>query len=229
MKGPNSQAAPHEAFSLEEGTYVEGEVLVLVDGQLPQSNSRSVQYETQDLFSFSETVASTTDGELLVGADADEAVAQSSNENIVTMSEAGNGASSDSSSSNSAAADTSATSDAMDTPQIEQASSNARIVLVKDENKSTAQLLDEYAAMPGVLYVQPNYLYELASLNGSYNDPYIDKQWFLEDSKIEGNPTGVGVKTHGPRVIMAVMDIQPTPLRNLLPLIQLPKKQLWRS
>ena len=110
------------------------------------------------------------------------------------MSEAGNGASSDSSSSNSAAADTSATSDAMDTPQIEQASNNARIVLVKDENKSTAQLLDEYAAMPGVLYVQPNYLYELASLNGSYNDPYIDKQWFLEDSKIEGNPTGVGVE-----------------------------------
>lgn len=110
------------------------------------------------------------------------------------MSEAGNGASSDSSSSNSAAADTSATSDAMDTPQIEQASNNARIVLVKDENKSTAQLLDEYAAMPGVLYVQPNYLYELASLNGSYNDPYIDKQWFLEDSKIEGNPTGIGVE-----------------------------------
>lgn len=65
---------------------------------------------------------------------------------------------------------------------------------MKDENKSTAQLLDEYAAMPGVLYVQPNYLYELASLNGSYNDPYIDKQWFLEDSKIEGNPTGVGVE-----------------------------------
>ena len=93
MKGPNSQAAPHEAFSLEEGTYVEGEVLVLVDGQLPQSNSRSVQNETQDLFSFSETVASTTDGELLVGEDADEALAQSSNENIVTMSEAGNGAS----------------------------------------------------------------------------------------------------------------------------------------
>lgn len=110
------------------------------------------------------------------------------------MSEAGNGASSDSSSSNSAAADTSATFDAMDTPQIEQASTDARIVLVKDENKSTAQLLDEYAAMPGVLYVQPNYLYELASLNGSYNDPYIDKQWFLEDSKIEGNPTGVGVE-----------------------------------
>lgn len=194
MKGPNSQAAPHEAFSLEEGTYVEGEVLVLVDGQLPQSNSRSVQNETQDLFSFNETVASTTDGELLVGEDADEAVAQSSNENIVTMSEAGNGASSDSSSSNSAAADTSATSDAMDTSQIEQASNNARIVLVKDENKSTAQLLDEYAAMPGVLYVQPNYLYELTSLNGNYNDPYIDKQWFLEDSKIEGNPTGVGVE-----------------------------------
>lgn len=131
---------------------------------------------------------------MLVGEDADEAVAQSSNENIVTMSEAGNGASSDNSSSNSAAADTSATSDAMDTPQIEQASNNARIVLVKDENKSTAQLLDEYAAMPGVLYVQPNYLYELASSNGSYNDPYIDKQWFLEDSKIEGNPTGVGVE-----------------------------------
>lgn len=65
---------------------------------------------------------------------------------------------------------------------------------MKDENKSTAQLLDEYAAMPGVLYVQPNYLYELTSLNGNYNDPYIDKQWFLEDSKIEGNPTGVGVE-----------------------------------
>lgn len=80
MKGPNSQAAPHEAFSLEEGTYVEGEVLVLVDGQLPQSNSRSVQNETQDLFSFSETVASTTDGELLVGEDADEAVSSLSND-----------------------------------------------------------------------------------------------------------------------------------------------------
>lgn len=65
---------------------------------------------------------------------------------------------------------------------------------MKDENKSTAQLLDEYAAMPGVLYVQPNYLYELTSLNGSYNDPYIDKQWFLEDSNIEGNPAGVGVE-----------------------------------
>ena len=67
MKGPNSQAAPHEAFSLEEGTYVEGDVLVLVDGQLPQSNSRSTQSETQDLFSFSEMVASTTEGDLLVG------------------------------------------------------------------------------------------------------------------------------------------------------------------
>ena len=77
---PNQQAAPHEAFSLEEGTYVEGEVLVLVDGQLPQSNSRSVQNETQDLFSFSETVASTTDGELLVGEDADEAVSSLSND-----------------------------------------------------------------------------------------------------------------------------------------------------
>lgn len=80
MKGPNSQAAPHEAFNLEEGTYVEGEVLVLVDGQLPQSNSRSTQSETQDLFSFSETVASTTDGELLVGEDADEAVSSLSND-----------------------------------------------------------------------------------------------------------------------------------------------------
>ncbi len=76
----NSQTAPHEAFNLEEGTYVEGEVLVLVDGQLPQSNSRSTQSETQDLFSFSETVASTTDGELLVGEDADEAVSSLSND-----------------------------------------------------------------------------------------------------------------------------------------------------
>lgn len=59
---------------------MEGEVLVLVDGQLPQSNSRSVQNETQDLFSFSETVASTTDGELLVGEDADEAVSSLSND-----------------------------------------------------------------------------------------------------------------------------------------------------
>ena len=190
----NTQAAPHEAFNLEEGTYVEGEVLVLVDGQLPQSNSRSTQSETQDLFSFSELVASTADGDLLVGEEADKAVAQSSNENIATMSEAGNDASSDNTSSNSAATDISSASDATDTPQIEQASTDARIVLVKDENKSTAQLLDEYAAMPGVLYVQPNYLYELTSLNGSYNDPYIDKQWFLEDSNIEGNPAGVGVE-----------------------------------
>lgn len=114
----NSQTAPHEAFNLEEGTYVEGEVLVLVDGQLPQSNSRSTQSETQDLFSFSEMVASTTEGDLLVGEEADEAVAQSSNENIATMSEAGNGASSDTS-SDSATADTSATSDALDAPQIE--------------------------------------------------------------------------------------------------------------
>lgn len=136
----NTQTALHEAFNLEEGTYVEGEVLVLVDGQLPQSNSRSTQSETQDLFSFSETVASTTDGELLVGEDADEAVAQSSNENIATMSELGNGASSDNTSSDSATADTSSASDATDTPQIEQASTDARIVLVKDENKSTAQL-----------------------------------------------------------------------------------------
>lgn len=190
----NTQTALHEAFNLEEGTYVEGEVLVLVDGQLPQSNSRSTQSETQDLFSFSEMVASTTEGDLLVGEEADKAVAQSSNENIATMSELGNGASSDNTSSDSATADTSSASDATDTPQIEQASTDARIVLVKDENKSTAQLLDEYAAMPGVLYVQPNYLYELTSLNGSYNDPYIDKQWFLEDSNIEGNPAGVGVE-----------------------------------
>lgn len=97
---------------------MEGEVLVLVDGQLPQSNSRSTQNETQDLFSFSETVASTTDGDLLVGEEADEAVAQSSNENIATMSELGNGALSDNNSSDSATADTSATSDAVDAPQI---------------------------------------------------------------------------------------------------------------
>lgn len=71
------------------------------------------------------------------------------------MSEAGNSASSDNTSSDSATADTSAASDAVDAPQIEQASTDARIVLVKDETKSTAQLLDEYAAMPGVLYVQP--------------------------------------------------------------------------
>lgn len=139
-------------------------------------------------------VASTTEGDLLVGEEADKAVAQSSNENIATMSEAGNGGSSDDTSSDSATADTSATSNTVDAPRIEQASTDARIVLVKDESKSTAQLLDEYAAMPGVLYVQSNYLYELTSLNGSYNDPYIDKQWFLEDSNTEGNPTGVGVE-----------------------------------
>lgn len=177
-----NQASPHEAFSLEEGTYVEGEVLVLVDGQMPQSNARTSQPETQDLFSFSETIASTTDGTLLVGEDADEAVAQSNGAGIATMSE-----------DNSAANDSSATENSED-PFVEQASTDARIVLVEDHSKTTAQLIDEYATMPGVLYVEPNYLFEPASLNGTYSDPYIDQQWFLEDSKVEGNSAGIGVE-----------------------------------
>lgn len=173
LASPSDESSPHEVYDLEDGTYVEGRVLLLVDESAPMALSGSST--SKDLFAFSQPIVKTTSGEFELESD-NETFSRGDN-GVMALSVDG---------------DTSASeSDSYASGSDEMAVDNAHIVMVEDESKTTADLLDEYAEAPGVLLASPDYLYETTSLSDSYNDPLIDEQWFLDDDSAEGSAAGI--------------------------------------
>lgn len=176
LASPSDESSPHEAYDLEDGTYIEGRVLLLVDESAPMTLSGSST--SQDLFAFSQPIVETTSGEFGLESDSNALSSGNNGAKALSVDEDASafGSDSDASDSNKVVAD------------------SAHIVMVEDESKTTADLLDEYAEAPGVLLASPDYLYETASLSDSYNDPLIDEQWFLDDDSEEGSVAGIDVQ-----------------------------------
>lgn len=170
---PIDEALSHGAYDydLQEGAYIEGRVLLLVDESAPMALSASST--SKELFALSEPVAKTESGDLVL-CDEDDACGGRGSA-ISLLGTEGDDPSSDE-------------------DPVEELAGSAHVVMVDDDAKTTAELIDEYADAPGVLFASPDYLYESDALSDAYDDPMIDDQWFLDDASEEGSAAGIDVE-----------------------------------